>query len=82
MATLHVRNIPDELYERLQQVAGAHNRSLSAQVTVMLDEALQSEERRQRQRKALAGIRRRRWVPPAGAPDSVQVLRQIRGYDR
>ena len=29
----------------------------------------------------LAAIRRRRWTPPAGAPDSVQILRQVRGYD-
>ncbi len=81
MPTLHVRNIPDALYERLQQVAGIYNRSLSAQVTMMLDQAVQTEELRQRRHKALAAIRRRRWTPPAGAPDSVQILRQVRGYD-
>ena len=81
MPTLHVRNIPDALYERLQQVAGIYNRSLSAQVTMMLDQAVQTEELRQRRHKALADSRRRRWTPPAGAPDSVQILRQVRGYD-
>lgn len=29
---LHVRNVPDELYVRIQQLANAKNRSLSAQV--------------------------------------------------
>jgi antitoxin FitA len=81
MATLHVRNIPDKLYERLQQVAGAYNRSLSTQVTIMLDQALQTEELRKRGHTALVNIRRRRWTLPTGAPDSVQILRQIRGYD-
>ena len=81
MATLHVRNIPDQLYERLQQVAGAYKRSLSAQVTIMLDQAIQNEDLRQRQHEALKNIRRRRWTPPPDAPDSVQILRQIRGYD-
>jgi antitoxin FitA len=40
MATLYVRNIPDELYEHLQQLAKAENRSINAQVITLLQNAL------------------------------------------
>jgi hypothetical protein len=39
MPTLHVRNVPDELYERLRRRASAENRSLSAEVLELLDTA-------------------------------------------
>jgi antitoxin FitA len=40
MAILHVRNVPDDLYERLQQRAGAQKRSLSAEVVSLLERAI------------------------------------------
>jgi antitoxin FitA len=40
MAILHVRNVPDDLYERLQQRAGAEKRSLSAEVVSLLERAI------------------------------------------
>ena len=49
MNTLHVRSVPDDLYQRLQQLARARNRSLSAQVVEMLGQALAEEERRAQQ---------------------------------
>ena len=79
MATLHVRSVPDELYVRLQELAVVRQRSLSAQVITLLEQALSNEERQQQQAKLLAGIRRRRFVPPAGSPDSVALLREDRG---
>ena len=42
MATLHVRNVPDSLYERLRRQAEAENRSLSAELVILLDRALES----------------------------------------
>lgn len=78
MATLHVRGVPDELYQRLQELASVSRRSLSAQVVTLLDEALQTEQLRQRQRELLAGIHRRRFVPPAEAPSSLDLLREDR----
>jgi plasmid stability protein len=39
MSILHVRNVPDELYERIRQRARAQNRSISAEVIVLLDRA-------------------------------------------
>jgi antitoxin FitA len=78
MPTLHVRNIPDALYERLRQRAQEENRSLSAEVVMLLDHALEEAEGRQSQ--LLDRIRRRRFFNPAkaGAPDSTTLLREDR----
>ena len=37
MAILHVRNVPDDLYERLKKRAAAERRSLSAEVIALLE---------------------------------------------
>lgn len=78
MATLHVRSVPEDLYERLHALAQRQNRSLSAQVITLLYLALQEEENRKRQGKLLADIRRRRFVLPAGSPESVELVREDR----
>ncbi|KAF0107405.1 MAG: hypothetical protein FD146_1883 [Anaerolineaceae bacterium] len=78
MNTLHVRSIPDDLYQRLRQFAQSRNRSLSAQVVTMLTRALEDEERQREQAKALASIRRRRFAPPAKSPSSLDLLREDR----
>ncbi len=36
MATLHVRNVPDDIYERVRQLAARRNRSISAEVVSLL----------------------------------------------
>jgi antitoxin FitA len=78
MATLHVRSVPEDLYERIQNLAQSRSRSLSAEVITLLYRALEEEENRKRQGKLLADIRRRRFALPAGAPDSVELLREDR----
>jgi len=78
MNTLHVRSVPDDLYERLQQLAHARNRSLSAQVITMLMQAVEDEERRKKQSKTLASIQRRRFKAPRNAPSSLDLLREDR----
>jgi plasmid stability protein len=79
MNTLHVRSVPDELYERLQKLAHAKNRSLSAQVITMLAQAIEDEERRKKQAKVLTSIQRRRFKAPQNAPSSLELLREDRG---
>jgi plasmid stability protein len=78
VSTLHVRNVPAELYERLQQRAQAQGRSLTAEVVSLLERAL--DETDATQAEVLAGIRRRRFFSPAqaGAPDSTTLLREDR----
>lgn len=78
MNTLHVRSVPDDLYERLQQLARAQNRSLSAQVITMLAQAIEIEERRKKQAKTLKSIQRRRFKAPRNAPSSLDLLREDR----
>jgi plasmid stability protein len=77
MATLHVRNVPDELYTRIRERAETRNRSLSAEVVVLLSEALEGEIS---PREILSDIRRRRFFRPAdvGAPDVTELLREDR----
>jgi plasmid stability protein len=78
MNTLHVRSIPDDLYQQLQRLAQARNRSLSAQVITMLAQAVEEEERRQKQGKVLASIRRRRFAPADKSSTSLKMLREDR----
>jgi plasmid stability protein len=78
VSTLHVRNVPVELYERIQRRAQAQGRSITAEVVSLLEHAL--EETDAMQAEVLAGIRRRRFFSPAevGAPDSTALLREDR----
>jgi plasmid stability protein len=78
MATLHVRNVPEPLYDRLRKRAQEQNRSISAEIVVLLDYALQESE--SSQEDTLDRIRRRRFFNPtaAGAPDSTTLLREDR----
>jgi plasmid stability protein len=79
MPTLHVRNVPEDLYERLRQRAIAENRSLSAEVLALLEMAI---ERQPEPRGPLFDrIRRRRAQIESAAgkfPSSVQLLREDR----
>lgn len=52
MATLHVRNVPDDLYERLRRKAEAEGRSLSAEVIRLLDSYLPRRPMTPEERKA------------------------------
>lgn len=78
MANLHVRSVPEELYEQLRGLAQSEQRSLSAQVVAMLDRAVDAERRRKDQAQLLTAIRRRRFTPAANAPDSVTLLHEDR----
>jgi len=78
MNTLHVRSVPDNLYNRLQQLAQARNRSLSAQVITLLEQALEIEERRKKHAKVLSSIQRRRFKAPRNAPSSLELLKEDR----
>lgn len=81
MATLYVREIPDRVYQQAQKIAQAQGRSLSAYVLMVLEQAVEDEKKRRARSKALSSIRRRRRALPGGAPDSVTMLRQIRGQN-
>ena len=78
MAILHVRNVPDKLYEALKRRAQESGRSLSAEVIFLLDSAARRSPRLQAD--ILKSITRRRRFDPAnvGAPSSTELIRQDR----
>ena len=78
MATLHVRSVPEDLYQEIQKLAEERSRSLSAQVVTMLAQGVEDEKSRKTQTKALAAIRRRRFSAPKKSPSSLELLREDR----
>jgi plasmid stability protein len=86
MATLYVRNLPDDLYERLQELAKAENRSINAQVITLLQQALptqtvETEDRRRKDVPKLLGeirLRREQRSAEAEWPDSTELIREDR----
>ncbi|MBH8576445.1 hypothetical protein I8752_26340 [Nostocaceae cyanobacterium CENA369] len=86
MAILNPLNIPDELYEQLQQLAKAENKSIDAQVITILQNALQAktqptdDERRKNVPKLLEEIRLRRESRRTDVewPDSTALIREDR----
>jgi plasmid stability protein len=78
MSTLHVRNVPKDLYMRLKQRAETQRRSLSAEVITLLEWAVKEVNRTSE--FSLESIRRRRSFEPTvvGAPDSTTLLREDR----
>ena len=78
MSILHVRNVPEDLYEQIRSQAQEQNRSISAQVIHLLERAVLSSP--ESQDELLQAIRRRRSFQPErhGAPDSQSLLRQDR----
>lgn len=86
MAIVHDVDLPDDLYEQLQELATAENNSINAQVITLLRNALSAkikqvqDQRRQNVAKLLEESRRRRRVNPAdfGLPDSTDLIREDR----
>jgi hypothetical protein len=86
MATLHPVNIPEDLYQQLQELAKAENRSIDAQVITILQNALQTkpqqteDERYKNVPKLLEEIRIRRESRRTDVewPDSTALIREDR----
>lgn len=76
MATLHVRNIPDDLYEGLRRLADDQGRSISEQVIEILRTMLRHD--RQQVRKLMAELVRERPRLRRGAPAAADLIRQDR----
>jgi plasmid stability protein len=86
MATLYVRNLPDDLYAKLQELAASEHRSINAQVITLLEQALKTEaqqtedEKRKNVPKLLEEIRLRCEQLPTDIewPDSTAMIREDR----
>lgn len=80
MADLHLRDIPEELYERLREQARMEKRSIDVEVISLLERALPPPEPVRSRMEALEDILRHRSSRPAelGLPDSTTLLREDR----
>ncbi len=80
MATLHVRNVPEKLYKRIQKLAEEENRSVTAEVIQLLSQGLQAREARRSVAAAIDRIRSRtqKVTLPRGWTDSVDLIREDR----
>lgn len=81
MTQLSALEIPDALYTQIQGMALSQSRSMNEQIVALLQRALDIETQRQSQANVLQEIHQARWTSPEIAPDSVTLLREIRGYD-
>jgi plasmid stability protein len=78
MATIHVRNVPDQMHSEIQKLAEQAGRSLTAEVIVLLGNALAARNSLQDQRSILDAIRRRRLRRKPSTVSSVELLRKDR----
>ncbi len=79
MPVLHVRNVPEPLYESLKERARSEGRSLSAEVIQILEWAVATPRRSQAQVLESLAIRRRDYSPASsGAPSVVAMIREDR----
>jgi plasmid stability protein len=75
--TLHIRNVPSSIVDRLKQRARKNGRSLNAEVIEALEASVEEEQRRKWVSKRLKELRAE-YVLPEDAPDAVELIRQGR----
>jgi plasmid stability protein len=78
MPVLHLDAVPSDVYERIQQRAATRDRTLEAEAVDLLRQGLLHDLAGRPQIELLADLRRRSFTPPAGTPDSVELLREDR----
>ncbi|NQT51129.1 Arc family DNA-binding protein [bacterium] len=78
MGTLHVRNVPKRVHDRLRKMAKEQRRSLTAEVIAILERATANEALRARRARILDEIRRERFTPPPGTPTAEEMIREDR----
>jgi plasmid stability protein len=81
MATLHVRNVPEKLYKRIQKLAEEENRSVTAEVIQLLTQGLQTREARRNVAAVIDRIQnrtKRLLLPRRSWTDSDELIRKDR----
>jgi plasmid stability protein len=80
MATLHVRNVPDDLYRKLQACAEAEHRSLSSEVVDLLERGVAARDRGAKMTEVLERLRViRESLPPVPEGYAADLIREGRG---
>ena len=79
MPLLQVRNLPDDLYEKLSSVAAADNRRIAQETIVLLRKALELKGERVARRKQLFEEIQSRTIPNVDSfPDAAELIRKDR----
>ena len=79
MPSLQVRELPEDVYNRLQARANAEHRSIAQETIVLLRDALGMTESRQEERRAIIERMRGRGVTiPSDAPPPGELVREDR----
>lgn len=79
MPLLQVKGCPEDVYDRLGQVAQAENRSITQQTIVLLRQALDlPESNKTRRQRVLVEASQLRAAMPSGLPDPTQLIREDR----
>jgi hypothetical protein len=81
MPVLHLDNVPEELYDRIEELAAAEQLPLTEETLRLLRQAVELNRPTSRANVVtlLDEMRRHRITPSAGTPDSVELLREDRG---
>lgn len=75
--TLHIRNLPEPVYERLKQRATVNRRSLNAEVLALLNAEFEEERREGEITRRLRELAYEINLP-ADAPKPEEILRELR----
>ena len=80
MPTLYVRNFPDDLHRKIRDLAAQKQRSVGAEVIVLVEQGIKQESLIRSRSEVLGNIakRRRSYQSPPGAADSLTLLREDR----
>jgi plasmid stability protein len=77
LATLHIRNVPESVYEALKRRADRNGRSLNMEVVEALEESVADDRRTQSVLRRLRDFRTR-YALPDDAPKPEEVIREMR----
>lgn len=79
MPLLQVQDMPEDLYEKLSQIAEQENRSITQETIVLLKKASNYKESRiARRKRILRGIRSDIIVDSSKFPDPADLIREDR----
>jgi plasmid stability protein len=78
MATLHVRGVPDDLYEELTDHARDHGTSVTKEAIRLLRRALDLERRARGHKDLIDAIIADRPSPRPGSPSGAELIREDR----
>ena len=82
MATLHVENVPDDLYQALRERAKRERRSIAGEVIRILERNVPTEAQLERRRDILRRMEEIRAMSPINpGPSAEELIREDRNRD-